>query len=66
MSKSYNNFIGLLDDEKTIRKRIKQIATDTIPVADPKDPDTCNVYNVIKHFLTEDECEALAGRYRAG
>lgn len=29
MSKSYKNFIGMLEDEKTISKKIKQIATDT-------------------------------------
>jgi tryptophanyl-tRNA synthetase len=27
MSKSYNNYIGLLDDEKIILKRVKQIPT---------------------------------------
>ncbi len=29
MSKSYNNYIGLMDDEKTILKKVKVISTDT-------------------------------------
>ena len=31
MSKSYNNYIGLLDDEKTILKKVKQIPTSVQP-----------------------------------
>lgn len=29
MSKSYNNYIGLMDDEKTVMKKVKIISTDT-------------------------------------
>ena len=29
MSKSYNNYIGLMDDEKTVIKKVKIISTDT-------------------------------------
>ncbi len=66
MSKSYNNYIGLLDDDKTILKRVKQIATDTKTVEEPKDPDACNVYNITKLFLTAEENEALRNKYIAG
>lgn len=66
MSKSYNNYIGLLDDEKTVLKRIKQIPTDTKTVEEPKDPDVCNVYNITKLFLTEEEDVKLRKKYQAG
>ncbi|MCS6983284.1 MAG: tryptophan--tRNA ligase [Candidatus Absconditabacterales bacterium] len=66
MSKSHNNFLGLLDDEETLRSKIKKISTDMKTVDEPKDPDTCNVYAIIKHFLTSDEQENLTKRYRAG
>lgn len=66
MSKSYNNYIWLLDDEKTILKKVKQIPTDTKTVEESKDPDTCNVYNMCKLFLTPDEDQALRARYTAG
>ena len=66
MSKSYNNYIWLLDDEKVILKKVKQIPTDTKTVDEPKDPDTCNVYNMCKLFLTPEEDKALRVRYQAG
>jgi tryptophanyl-tRNA synthetase len=65
MSKSYNNYIGLLDDEKVVLKKIKQIPTDAKTVEEPKDPDTCNVYKVCKLFLTSEEDQALRTRYQA-
>lgn len=65
MSKSYNNYIWLLDDEKTILKRVKQIPTNTQTVEEPKDPDQCNVYKICKLFLTSEEDEILRKRYRA-
>ncbi len=63
MSKSYNNYIGLLYDEKEILKRVKQIPTSTQTVEEPKNPDECNVYNLCKLFLTPEEDEALRARY---
>jgi len=63
MSKSYNNYIWLLDDEKTILKRVKQISTNTQTVEEPKDPDTCNVYKLCKLFLTPEEDGKLRKRY---
>ena len=66
MSKSYNNYIGLLDDEKAILKKVKQIPTDTKTVDESKDPDTCNVYNMCKLFLNPEEDAALRVRYQAG
>ena len=66
MSKSYNNYIGLLDDEKTILKKIKLIPTWSQWIADPKDPDACNVYNILKLFLTKEEDFVLRKRYTDG
>ena len=66
MSKSYNNYIGMLDDEATLMKKIKLIPTDTKGIDESKDPDTCNVYNMIKLFLTEEEDAVLRARYIDG
>jgi tryptophanyl-tRNA synthetase len=66
MSKSYNNYIWLLDNEKTILKRVKQIPTSTQTIEEPKNPDECNVYNICKLFITPEEDEALRKRYQAG
>jgi len=66
MSKSYKNFIGMLDDEKTISKKVKQIATDATPIEDPKNPDTCNVFNIMKLLLTPEEESYRRKRYTDG
>jgi len=66
MSKSYNNYIWLLDDGKTILKRVKQIPTNAQTVEEKKDPDQCNVYHLCKLFLTPVEDDALRKRYQAG
>lgn len=63
MSKSYDNYIGLLDDEKTVLKKVKQISTNAQTVEEPKDPDQCNVYNICKLFLTPEEDADLRKRY---
>ncbi|OQB42651.1 MAG: Tryptophan--tRNA ligase [candidate division CPR1 bacterium ADurb.Bin160] len=65
MSKSYNNYIGLLDDEATILKKIKQIPTGSQTVEESKNPDECNVYNLCKLFLTETEDKELRAKYLA-
>jgi tryptophanyl-tRNA synthetase len=66
MSKSYNNYIGLLDDEKTLMKKVKQISTDTKTVEEVKNPDECNVYKMLKLFLNEKEDLELREKYLAG
>lgn len=66
MSKSYNNTIGMFDDEKTLLKKVKQIKTQTLRVSEPKDPDMCNVYNIITLFLSKSEDKILRKRYLQG
>ena len=65
MSKSYNNYIGLLEDENSMLKKIKQIPTDAKTIEEPKDPDECNVYNLTKLFLTAEEDIELRNKYTA-
>ena len=65
MSKSYNNYIWLLDDEKTVLKRVKQIPTNTQTVEEPKNPDECNVYKILKLFLNQNEDIEIRNRYQA-
>ncbi len=66
MSKSYNNFIWLLEEEKDLQKKIKQIATQTKTVEESKNPDECNVYNILKLFLNQQEDENIRKRYLDG
>ena len=39
MSKSYDNTIGLFEEEKALKKKIMRIPTDSTPVEEAKDPD---------------------------
>lgn len=66
MSKSYNNYIGLLDNADVLLKKVKQIPTDTKTVEEPKNPDECNVYQLTKLFLTPEEDQELRKKYEAG
>lgn len=66
MSKSYNNYIGLFDEEATVQKKIKLIPTWSEWIEDPKNPDSCNVYKILKLFLQVDENNALRKRYTDG
>jgi tryptophanyl-tRNA synthetase len=66
MSKSYDNTIEIFTAEDSLRKKIAAIVTDSTPVADPKDPDKCNLFAIISLFLSEAEKSDLAERYQRG
>jgi len=66
MSKSYGNVIPLFDSEKNLRKTIMRIVTNSQEVAEPKDPDTSQIFLLYKLFASQDEQDALAARYRGG
>ena len=63
MSKSYNNFIWILDSEEQILKNVKRITTDSIPLGTAKNPDECNLYKLLKLFLTEEENWQIRDKY---
>lgn len=65
MSKSYDNFIGIFDDEKDIKKKIMSIVTDDIPLELPKNPDTCNVFALIKLFASKEKQAEIKAKYKA-
>jgi tryptophanyl-tRNA synthetase len=66
MSKSYDNTIEIFDDPKTITKKAKKIVTDSTPVEAPKNPDTCNLFQLYKLFAPADDLAEVDRRYRAG
>ena len=73
MSKSYGNTIPLfgdgnpnIDPRKALKKAIAQIVTNSQTPDEPKDPDTCTIFEIYRAFGTADEIAGLADRYRAG
>ena len=66
MSKSYDNTIQIFEPEKQMRKKVMRIKTDSIPVDEPKNPDTCNVYALLKLFTDDAELAEWDVKYRNG
>jgi len=66
MSKSYGNTIDLFGPEKETRKRIMGIKTDSTPLEAPKNPDTCNVFALLKLFAKPEELKEIRGLYEKG
>ena len=66
MSKSYNNYIAFLADEKVIKKQVMGIVTDSTPVDSPKDPNSCNVFKIYSLFASESDIEEMKNRYLNG
>lgn len=66
MSKSRNNFINIFLPEKALKKQVMCITTDSTPLEDPKNPDTCNVFNLYKLIGNSDQTEQLRAKYLAG
>lgn len=66
MSKSRNNFINIFLDDKALLKQIKSIETDSTPLEEPKNPDTCNVFALYKLIGNTDQVADLRAKYVAG
>ena len=66
MSKSYGNVIDVFLPKKQLKKQIMGIQTDSTPLEDPKDPETCNVFALYKLLGTSAQVEELAANYRGG
>ena len=66
MSKSYDNTIPIFLSGKKLKKRVAGVVTDSKALGDPLDPETCNVFALLKMFVEGEEREELAGWYRAG
>ena len=66
MSKSYDNTIPLFLPKKKLRKKIMTIKTDSKGLEEPKDPETCLVFELFSLFATDDQKLELASKYRGG
>ncbi|MGO9119451.1 MAG: tryptophan--tRNA ligase [Desulfomonilaceae bacterium] len=66
MSKSYNNAIEIFLDEKALRQRVMSIVTDSKPVDQPKDPETCNLFAVYRHFAPPERVAEVRKLYIEG
>ena len=66
MSKSYGNTIPIFLEGKALKKRVMAIETDATPVEDPKDPDKCNLFAMLKLFATPERLQEVRDLYVNG
>ncbi len=66
MSKSYGNTIPLFARGKELKKLVMSIKTDSTPLEEPKNPDTCPVFALYKLFASDAEVETMRQNYLAG
>ena len=66
MSKSYGNTVEIFETENSVKKKIMRIVTDSTPVEEPKDPDKCNVFALLKLVASPEELGEWDSKYRNG
>lgn len=66
MSKSYGNVIPIFSSPEEYRKLARRVVTDSRRPEEPKDPDSCNVFAIYRHFARAAEVEATRRRYLEG
>lgn len=66
MSKSRNNFIDIFQNDKALRKQVMGIETDSTPLEEPKNPDTCNVFALYSLLASEAQLDQMRANYLGG
>jgi tryptophanyl-tRNA synthetase len=66
MSKSYNNTIEIFAEGKALKERVMAIVTDSAPVEAPKDPESNNVFNLLRLFISKEEQDEWRAKFAAG
>ena len=66
MSKSSGNIINLFLPDKQLRKQIMKIQTDSTPLEDPKNPDTCNLFALYKLIASPKQVAEMRANYENG
>ena len=66
MSKSKNNTINIFADEKTLKKQIMGIISDSKSLEDPKDPSTDATFALYKLIASQEQIEEMSAHYLAG
>ena len=66
MSKSYDNTIGLFEEEKALRKKIMSIVTDSTPVEVPKDPAGSSIVALYRLVAGDADVAKMEADFRAG
>ena len=63
MSKSRGNTINIFLDDKALRKQIMSIETDSTPLEEPKNPDTCKIFGLYKLLANATQIDQMKIKY---
>lgn len=66
MSKSYGNTIDIFLPDKKLRKQVMTIVTDSTPMEEPKNPDTCNVFAIYSLLANKEQIAEMRKNYEGG
>jgi tryptophanyl-tRNA synthetase len=66
MSKSYNNYINIFLPENELKKVVMGIVTDSTPLEQPKNPDTCNAFKLYAFLANEADTKQMREKYLKG
>ena len=66
MSKSQGNIIDIFLDDKKLRKQVMKIETDSTPLEEPKNPDTCNLFALYKLLGSKEQVATMRTNYEGG
>jgi tryptophanyl-tRNA synthetase len=66
MSKSRNNYIDIFLPEKQLRKQIMSIVSDSTPLEEPKNPETCHTFALYKLLASPAQIEQMTANYQGG
>lgn len=64
MSKSRGNIINIFLDDKALRKQIMSIETDSTPLEEPKNPDTCKIFAIYKLVANAEQIAEMKVKYQ--
>ena len=66
MSKSYGNTLDLFAPKNQLKKQVMGITTDSTPLEEPKNPDTCNVFAIYSLIADENSIAEMRKNYQTG
>ena len=66
MSKSRGNIINIFLDDKALRKQIMSIESDSTPLEEPKNPDTCKIFAIYQLVANAAQIAEMRANYLGG
>jgi tryptophanyl-tRNA synthetase len=66
MSKSRGNIINIFLEDKSLRKQVMTIESDSTPLEDPKNPDKCKIFAIYKLLANEEQIASMRQNYLGG